>query len=569
MNINCKVTNKPFLISDQEQTFISNITFQFGSKSFQFPLPDISPDERMRQRTSHRNEQNMYWNTSAVDGTPLLSIYSADKPCKVYSQDYWFSDNWDPTDYAKEYDFHRPFFEQFYELSKSVPKANMVTMNNENSDYSTGTGFCKNCYLINSAEYVEDSYYGKLLQNCKNIVDSSYIYDSEICYQCFNLRKCYDCKYTYNSQNSSNCNFSDNLTGCKNCFLCTNLTNAEYFFMNKKLSKEDYESKIKEYTGYKGIQNALQEFTILRQSRIYKYSNTINSEKCSGDFIRGSKNCTDCYDMTDGEDCKYVQVGLGCKDVYDCSNMYVNPELSYQVLGVIETNNVHFSLYIFTSNDILYSENLYSCKNCFGCSGMRNKQYCILNKQYTKEAYEELTPRIIEHMKQDENDSAMNPSRTSGSWGRFFPSRYSMFSYNETLANDYLPLTKEQAEERGLTWKKDLGIIPEIKESIDGASLSDTISEVDDSILNKTILCEETSRPYKIVSQELKFYRLHNLPLPRKHPDVRHQERMTLRNPRKLWDRKCMKCGKDIKTTYAPDKPETIYCEECYLESIY
>jgi CxxC-x17-CxxC domain-containing protein len=44
---------------------------------------------------------------------------------------------------------------------------------------------------------------------------------------------------------------------------------------------------------------------------------------------------------------------------------------------------------------------------------------------------------------------------------------------------------------------------------------------------------------------------------------------MKLRNPRKLFDRKCDKCGKDIKTTYAPDRPEIVYCEECYEKEIY
>jgi CxxC-x17-CxxC domain-containing protein len=73
----------------------------------------------------------------------------------------------------------------------------------------------------------------------------------------------------------------------------------------------------------------------------------------------------------------------------------------------------------------------------------------------------------------------------------------------------------------------------------------------------------------RIIKQELEFYRKHNLPVPKKHPDVRHSERMKLRNPRKLFDRKCSKCGKDIKTTYAPDRPENVYCEECYEKEVY
>jgi hypothetical protein len=38
--------------------------------------------------------------------------------------------------------------------------------------------------------------------------------------------------------------------------------------------------------------------------------------------------------------------------------------------------------------------------NLFGCIGLRGKEYCILNKQYTKEEYEALVPKIIEKMKE-------------------------------------------------------------------------------------------------------------------------------------------------------------------------
>jgi len=44
---------------------------------------------------------------------------------------------------------------------------------------------------------------------------------------------------------------------------------------------------------------------------------------------------------------------------------------------------------------------------------------------------------------------------------------------------------------------------------------------------------------------------------------------MNLRNPRKLYERNCDKCGEDIQTTYEPSRPETVYCEECYNKEIY
>jgi hypothetical protein len=52
-------------------------------------------------------------------------------------------------------------------------------------------------------------------------------------------------------------------------------------------------------------------------------------------------------------------------------------------------------------NDCYYCQQIISCQNCFGCEGLQHKQFCILNKQYTKEEYDRLVPQIIEKMKAD------------------------------------------------------------------------------------------------------------------------------------------------------------------------
>lgn len=69
-----------------------------------------------------------------------------------------------------------------------------------------------------------------------------------------------------------------------------------------------------------------------------------------------------------------------------------------------------------------------------------------------------------------------------------------------------------------------------------------SIDKVTDDILQQAVICEITNRPFRIIKQELDFYRKYNLPLPRRHPDQRHAERLQLRNPRKLRERLCAKC---------------------------
>jgi len=94
-------------------------------------------------------------------------------------------------------------------------------------------------------------------------------------------------------------------------------------------------------------------------------------------------------------------------------------------------------------------------------------------------------------------------------------------------------------------------------------------NEIADDIIDKVILCEVTGKPYRITKGELEFYRKHTIPFPRKHPDQRYLERFQKRNPRHLRDRNCAKCSAPIKTSYAPERPEIVYCEQCYNKEIY
>jgi len=108
-----------------------------------------------------------------------------------------------------------------------------------------------------------------------------------------------------------------------------------------------------------------------------------------------------------------------------------------------------------------------------------------------------------------------------------------------------------------------------VEKTIPAEKLPALIKDIPDDILNWAIECEETKKPFKILKQELAFYRKMNLPIPHFHPDERHKRRMASRNPRKLWKRECGKCGLEIETTYAPEKPEKVYCEKCYLKEVY
>jgi len=104
------------------------------------------------------------------------------------------------------------------------------------------------------------------------------------------------------------------------------------------------------------------------------------------------------------------------------------------------------------------------------------------------------------------------------------------------------------------------------------------IRGIKDNIVDEIIACPNNgneltlcTQAYRITKDELTFLRKYNIALPRLCPNCRHYQRLKQRNPLKLWHRKCMKknCLNEFETSYAPDRPEKIYCERCYQQEVY
>jgi len=204
---------------------------------------------------------------------------------------------------------------------------------------------------------------------------------------------------------------------------------------------------------------------------------------------------------------------------------------------------------------------------------MINAKFCIFNKQYKEKEYFEMIEKIKKHM----NDVPyMDKNGRIFKYGEFFPYDLSPFGYNETTANDYFPISKSEALEKGYPWKerekRDYQIT---KKSED---LPDSILDVKEDILNEVISCPndgnqmfQCTTAFKIIPNELQFYQQKRLPLPRYCPNCRHYQRLKYRNTMCLYNRKCMKenCQNEFETTYALDRPEIIYCESCYNKEIY
>lgn len=531
-------------------------------KDMEVPAPTQCPHCRFVRRLYDRNARNLHKRKCDLTGREFISPYTQ-VPFPVYHPDEWFTDKWDDMATGKDIDWDRPFFDQLLELFHTTPHQGQFVCPGtiENSEYVNSAGYLKDCYLIAETDYNERCMYGNRVFHNQYVVDVSNITNSELCYECVDVRKCHSCRYSIDCENCSDSYFLRSCISCKNCIGCMNLRQKEYCIFNEQFTKEEYEKKKEElnvnaYSGVKALRKKAAEFHLTLPHR---YVQTEQIQDSSGDHLYDSKNATECVDCSDLEDCKYCVRIFNVKSAMDYTAWGDKSEKMYQCASCGDgCYNLRFCTTCTTNcSDLTYCGHCTGAKNCFGCAGLKKKQYCILNKQYTREEYEDLVPKLIEHMK------------SHGEWGEFLPLEFCPFGYNETLAMEYFPLTKEEALAKGWTWKDIPDVQLEVKKSVDAARLPETIADVPDDILNWAVVCEVSGRPFKIIKQELDFYRQLDIPIPHLHPDERHNRRVALRPSCIFYNRSCDKCSKQIRTTFSPNRTEKVFCEECYLKEVY
>jgi len=492
--------------------------------------------DSQRHRLSFRNERTLYLRNCDATGDKMISIYPPDCEFPVYKSNYWYSDNWDPLEFGQDYDPNKNFFEQYKELQKKVPRLGLINISGINSDFCNMTYSNKNCYLVFGGDFNEDCMYGTLSMHNIDSLDLDYSNHNSLCYEMCDSMNCYNCKFTFNSKNCKDCQFISDCIGCSECLLCTNLNQKSYCILNKQYSKEEYFQKKAELLNQDSAQKTLfAEFLKMRSERKVKYAHIINSENCSGDNIQNSKNCLNCFDISDSEDLKNIVFATKVKDCFECSLLGEGTELCFNVIGGLKIYNSKCSLFIIESQNIEYSKYIFSSKDLFGCIGLQHKQYCILNKQYSKADYHKLRETIIEEMKK------------SKQWEQFFPKELSDYCYNETSAHDYFPLSKEEAIKQGYRWRD---------------------QEEKKKEQEKEDQCKSCQKAYKILKQELDFYQKMKITTPEICENCRHKRRMELRNPRKLWSRNCSNCDIKLESSYSPDRSEEILCEKCYQQIV-
>lgn len=544
----------------------------------------------MIRRFVFRNDRLLFGNKDVITGKDVLSGMPPQSSLKIYETKYWLSDAWDPMDYGREYDFSRPFLEQFRELMYNVPWQSRSYLEVTDADYCNNIGWSKNCYLCFNCGNLENCAYAISVDSARESFDVTSAKDVELCYENFDLENCYRVFYSNYCIECRDVWFSRDLTGCSNCFGCVNLRGKQYYIFNRPYSKEAYFKELEKLDlgSHAKVRKLAEEAENFWNKFPYRFQRGWRSINVSGDLVYHSKNAHSSYNTYGLEDSKYCQnIWDKVSDSYDLSEVgWCERSYEFSEGGVDGSANVKFSWNCWPAvHDIEYSTNCRSSANLFGCVGLRKKSYCILNRQYSKEDFQSLREKIVRHM--DEMPYRDAQGRTYR-YGEFFPPEFSPLAYNETIAEEFFPLKREEAEEGGYVWREEK--VGKHSITTKAGNLPDNIGYVEEKIKEEVLGCVSCEKAYRIIPMEFDFYKKIGIPLPRSCPSCRYLKRLQYRNPPVFYKGKCRCAGEadrsriyknsmehshgfnpclnEFQTSHNSDHMEIVYCEECYQNEI-
>jgi hypothetical protein len=140
-----------------------------------------------------------------------------------------------------------------------------------------------------------------------------------------------------------------------------------------------------------------EQFAVLHRTVPRPHQLGIKNVNCDwSDDVWSSRDCYLCRSLLECEFLSYGYRTLGCKNSVDLTYCF-NTEFSYDCLYSFKCYRVQYS---FDTQECLESSFLFDCRNCsycFMCWNLRNKQYYIFNRPYSKEKYFEKLKEFDTH----------------------------------------------------------------------------------------------------------------------------------------------------------------------------
>ena len=446
--------------------------------------------------------------------------------------------------FGSEYDFNKSFFDNFSLVFNQIRLPALIRyMENSNAEYCDMAAGIKNVYLSSNITFWSENvaYSFSIKDNSRNVFNCVSVWNNcDNIYTSVWVINSYNIFYSKYITTSSDIRFSSNLVWCKECLFCSDIENQSYSIYNVPYPKDEYLKRKQEIL-------ATKEYFLDRYMKIDVLGKNIGSTNIEdGSFVNVSENIEHWFFVKQVKNWRNL-IMIGGKD--PCENMYD----CFQWASKMENNNYaamaawrwdHLVCNCTVEWSYMYYNMLIEgCSYCLWCIGLKNKSFCILNKQYTKEERFELADKIFAQMERD--------------WilWAFFPASMNPFYFNDTAA--YLiddSFTKEEVTKEWYLRREDeikvdipsgaevvlschpdshvLGegynwvqwdSSPSVQNDSDMKTLDDFQwfdaqweRKINPEILKKVIKDEKWNY-YRIVPMELEFLQKHGLPLPEIH----------------------------------------------------
>jgi hypothetical protein len=291
------------------------------------------------------------------------------------------------------------FFSELNRLLSKYPKVPPDITNSENADYAEHIAYCKNMYVTfdssNSSDcaYLYDSYIAK------NCIDCDYAVESELLYECVDPFKCFNSDYLEYCVSVRDSAFSANCINCHDIFGCVNLQNKSFCIFNRQLSESEYRQKVAEFRKWPPEKVLATVEALKSRYPLTQTHEAHNDNSAFGNYSHYNKNCYMCFDAAHNENCGYLYDCHHNAASYDMTCSYQQNELSYEIVDSVKLFNCNYAYLSSNSHDSTYIFNCRNVKNCIGCVSLSNKQFCILNRQLTREQYAAISKKLFEALR--------------------------------------------------------------------------------------------------------------------------------------------------------------------------
>lgn len=550
----CNQCGNQFAITNEDRKFLAKLSPVIGQRTYQITEPTLCPLCREQRRLAFRNDWNYYRQKCHLCRKSIVSIYSPDKPYKVLCFDCYYGDGWDPLSFGRPFDFSRPFFEQFHDLRLATPRLAIFNTQSDNSEYTVHSSRNRNCYMASSLIDCEQVHYSDFSFTSRDSMDLLFCENMELCYECLNSKECYNsdyldsCSALTDSVYCFDCHSSNNLIGC------VNMRRGEYAILNRPSNREEVSAtRAHLYNDAEFRKSFVGKYQRLLSGLPRRHAWLLQCDNVSGNYLTNCKNTFASFDVQTGEDVRYAS---DCRKIVDCCDVtrMGDGEVLYECKATIDLKFSAFCNLTYQSDNLLYCDNCQATSNSFGCVGIKKQKHCLLNFQYEQSDYEQIVERVIAHM------------HSTREWGEFFPVTLSPFGYNETKAADLFPLTREEVTSNGWKWSDYEAPRPTAEKILNPADLPASVGLIHDDVCNHTLVCAGSGKLYRVIPNELSFYRKKDLSIPIFSPRERHCRRLARKQPHKLWQRKCAECSATIQAVYSPNSSERVLCGGCYLQ---